>query len=82
MTWNNDDLSGDSRREQLDKIWQYICQLPKLDSSNCDNKEKVEIINERLKLIETILKHKKEETFSQTVMIWLTQILYLFIYDA
>ena len=58
--------SATSRREQLDKIWQFICDLPSLDRSGEEVKDEVEVVAERLKLIETILKHKREEQLRMT----------------
>ena len=58
--------SASSRREQLDKIWQFICDLPSLDKNSENVKDEVEVVAERLKLIETILKHKREEQLRAT----------------
>ena len=57
---SGDTLSNNDHREELDKIWQYLCDLPQIDQSNVDNRNKVQLINERLKLIETIIKHQRE----------------------
>lgn len=58
---SGDILSGGNRREELDKIWQYLCDLPQIDQGNVDNRNNVQQMNERLKLIETIIKRKREE---------------------
>ena len=54
--WN-----GASRREQLDRIWKYICEMPELERDTENVVGDVSMINERLKLIETILRQRREE---------------------
>ena len=53
--------SDGSSREQLDRIWRYLCEMPGLEEDNEDLSDEVNMINERLKLIETILRQRKEQ---------------------
>ena len=61
MTKSVGNMTECDRREQLDRIWQYICDLPILERQSHNNVIEADLINERLKLIETILKNKREE---------------------